>query len=184
MPLSSIEKVKRNATLLFDSKTIQSALDSLANKLTQDYSDKRPIFLVVMNGGLILAGQLLTRLNFVSQLDYCHTTRYRGKTQGGQIEWLAEPHLNFKGRHLIIVDDILDEGHTLQAVIENCQQRGAASVKTLVLVEKLHQRKAKKNLRADYSELQCPDQYIFGFGMDYDHYWRNSDQIYILSQQE
>ncbi|WP_444996505.1 hypoxanthine-guanine phosphoribosyltransferase [Aliikangiella sp. IMCC44359] len=182
MDINQLNKIKSNATILYDKHTINSALEKLKIKITADYADKNPIFLVVMNGGLIFAGQLLPQLNFPAQLDYCHATRYRGNIRGGHIEWKVEPHSNLENRHVIIVDDILDEGHTLEAIIQDCKKRKAASVKTLVLVEKKHNRKAIPNMKADYCELETPDEYVFGYGMDYNHYWRNSEEIYILNK--
>lgn len=180
--INRFNQVKQNATLLHSRETINSALGTLKSKLTGDYADKNPIFLVVMNGGLIFAGKLLPLLDFPLQIDYCHATRYRGETTGGSIEWKAKPQMSLKDRHVIIVDDILDEGHTLQGIVEACDSMGAISVKTLVLIERLHNRKATANMTADYCELQGPDQYSFGMGMDYNHYWRNCEEIYLLNE--
>lgn len=182
MQTDQLTKIKANAALLHDAKTIQSSLERLAQKLYCDYSDKCPVLLVIMNGGLVFAGQLLPKLNFPVQLDYCHASRYRGETFGGKINWKVLPSVDLKNRHVIIVDDILDEGITLQAIIEDCLQREVKSVKSCVLIEKLHDRKIIKDMRPDYCELTTPDHYIFGFGMDCNHYWRNTDAIYILNQ--
>ncbi|TQV88398.1 hypoxanthine-guanine phosphoribosyltransferase [Aliikangiella coralliicola] len=181
MDIDTLNQIKNNATLLHDNQRIESALSCLVEKLTLDYANKNPIFLVVMNGGLIFAGQLLSRLKFPAQIDYCHATRYRGNTSGGEIGWKVEPHMDLAGRHVVILDDILDEGHTLKAIIEHCRSRKAQSVKTLVLIEKIHDRKASPGMRPDYCELETPDKYVFGYGMDYNHYWRNSDEIYIFN---
>ena len=180
--LEQIKQAKDNATLLHSSEVINQALNKLQIQLTNDYSNKNPVFLVVMNGGLIFAGKILPQLNFPAQIDYCHATRYRGETSGGQIEWKAKPQMDLANRHVVVVDDILDEGYTLQAIVNACQEMGAASIKTLVLIEKLHDRKAIPDMKPDYCELETPDQYIFGFGMDYNHYWRNCDEIYLLNE--
>ncbi len=180
--LAKINRLKTNAELLHNSETIQKSLDALAKKLSQDYKDKCPVFLVVMNGGLIFSGQLLPKLNFPIELDYCHATRYRGEINGGKIDWKVTPSVELKDRHVVILDDILDEGITLQAIIEDCLLRQAKSVKTCVLIEKLHERKVIEEMRPDYCELTTPDYYVFGFGMDCNHYWRNSPEIYILNQ--
>ena len=184
MDIDTLNKIKRDATLLHSRQAIASALDKLVLSLTKDYAELNPVFLVVMNGGMIFAGQLLPKLDFPLQIDYCHATRYRGETSGGEIEWKVVPHMPLNDRHVILVDDILDEGYTLQAIIDDCQQRGVASVKTMVLIEKLHNRKAIANMRPDYCELQTPDHYVFGYGMDVNHYWRNADGIYILNDEK
>ncbi len=184
MEIEELNQIKSDATLLHDAVTIEKSLDRLAEQLTQDYARKKPVFLVVMNGGLVVAGRLLAKLDFPAQIDYCHATRYRGEITGSNIEWKAEPNLDLSGRHVVIVDDILDEGFTLQAIVDYCLDKNVASVKTLVLIEKTHNRKAVKGMQADYCELKTPDEYIFGFGMDLNHYWRNCDAIYIYNQND
>lgn len=179
--VEQLTQIKKQATLLFDSEQIEQAIQKLAQQLTRDYAEKEAIFIVVMNGGLIFAGNLLPKLNFPLLIDYCHATRYRGKTSGSNIEWKVKPGQDLRGRHIVIIDDILDEGYTLKAIIDSIQLERPASLKTLVLVEKNHQRKAVPNMRADYCELQTPDEYVFGYGMDYHHYWRNCSQIYYIN---
>jgi len=179
--LAQLNQIKDDAILLHDANVIDQSLEKLAKSITHDYADKQPVFLVVMNGGLVFAGNLLPKLNFPAQLDYCHATRYRGEISGGEIEWKTTSNIDLNGRHVVIIDDILDEGYTLQAVIQDCINKNVASVKTCILIEKLHDRKAVKNMRPDYCELTTPDQYVFGFGMDCNHYWRNCDSIYILN---
>lgn len=176
-----LQQVKDQAVLLHDKSAVELALERLSVQLHQDYSGKDPIFLVVMNGALLFAGKLLGKLDFPAQIDYCHATRYRGELTGADIHWKVEPNLDLTNRHVVVVDDILDEGHTLQAILDFCRARNAASVKSLMLIEKIHERKAVKGMRPDYCELQSPDEYVFGMGMDYNHYWRNTESIYYLA---
>ena len=180
--LTELLSVKDNADCLFSGEAVRDAIRQQAERITQDYQDKHPVLVVVMNGGLVFAGQLVTHLDFPLELDYCHATRYRGDTRGAEIAWLARPQTTLRGRHVIIVDDILDEGHTLQCLVDEFTAAGAASVRSAVLLEKLHTRKATPGMVPDYCELKAPDRYLFGFGMDYHHYWRNSDGIYALGE--
>ena len=83
-------------------------------------------------------------------------------------------------RDVLIIDDILDEGHTLGAIIDFCRHAGASRVYTAVLIDKDHQRKARPDLQADFIGLQCIDRFIFGYGMDYKGYWRNAPGIYAV----
>ena len=128
----------------------------------------------------MFSGQLLTHLNFPLQLDYLHATRYRAETQGGTLDWLVEPSIELKNRHVVILDDILDEGHTLNAIIEFCEQQGAQKVYTAVLLDKQHERKAVEGFKADFEGLKVEDRFVFGFGMDYQGYWRNAPGIYAV----
>ncbi|GHC19038.1 hypoxanthine-guanine phosphoribosyltransferase [Kushneria pakistanensis] len=166
------------ADCLIDLPAVEKALDDMAEQLTRTLSDRLPVFYCVMNGGLIATGHLLTRLGFPLEVDYLHATRYRGGLRGGELFWRVSPEIPMAGRHVVIVDDILDEGATLAAILEYCHQAGAASVSSAVLVEKMHDRKAVPDLKADYCGLEVEDRYVFGFGMDYKGYWRNAPGIF------
>jgi hypoxanthine phosphoribosyltransferase len=131
-----------------------------------------------MNGGVVPFGRLVSRMDFPLQLDYCHATRYRGDTQGGDLHWLKEPSESLTDRAVLIVDDILDEGYTLQALTEACAVQGAASVHTAVLAVKRHDRGV--GLQADFWALEVEDRYVFGYGMDYKDYLRNAPGIFAV----
>jgi len=137
--------------------------------------------LVVMNGGLIPAGLLLPRLAFPLKVDYLHATRYRERTFGTDLKWIKEAEEPLAGRHLLVIDDILDEGHTLAAILEHCRAAGAAEVLSAVLLKKEHGRSI--GLEADFTGLQVPDRYLFGYGMDYGGYWRNAPGIFALKEE-
>ncbi|HPE61063.1 MAG TPA: hypoxanthine-guanine phosphoribosyltransferase [Thiolinea sp.] len=175
-----LQQVLEQADCLYSGKEVRAALDRLATEIRLDMEDKNPLLICIMNGGLVTMGQLMTRLNFPLQTDYLHATRYRGATKGDAVvEWIKFPVRSVGGRHVLLVDDILDEGHTLKVVKQWCENQGASSVKVALLTEKLHDRRVA-GLRCDYSVLQVPDRYVFGFGMDYCEYWRNADGIYAL----
>ena len=178
--LDEIKQVYEEADLLYDQATIEAALDQMAIKITENLADKAPVVFSVMNGGLVLAGQLITRLNFPLQSSYLHATRYRNTTSGHELEWKVPPMVDFKDRHVLILDDILDEGHTLAEILDYCKREGAAQVECAVLVNKLHDRKARPDLVADYVGMDVIDRYIFGYGMDYKGFWRNAPGIYAV----
>lgn len=172
-------RVLRESDCIYDASAVKDALDRLADSITDAYAGLNPLLLVVMTGGFVFAGQLLTRLNFPLQVDYLHATRYRSGTRGHEVEWRVMPKIPLAGRHLLVIDDILDEGHTLHAVLASCRDEGAASVKTAVLVEKLHERKYQ-DIKADFCGLEVEDRYVFGYGLDYHEYLRNAPGIYAV----
>jgi len=159
---------------------VEAAIEAVASRINADLAERNPVVFCVMNGGLIFSGKLLTRLNFPLELSYLHATRYRNETSGGDLFWKAKPEISFIDRDVLIIDDILDEGHTLGAIIDFCRHAGARAVHTAVLVDKDHQRKARPDLKADYVGLYCSDRYVFGYGMDYKGYWRNAPGIYAV----
>lgn len=178
------EAILARATLLAGEAEVAAALDRMAAQLRSDLAGRDPLVLAVMIGGLVPAAWLLQRLDFPLQLDYVHASRYRGGTRGhDDIDWLARPRAALQGRAVLVVDDILDEGHTLAAILEDCRARGAAEVRSAVLVEKMHDRKAP-GLEADYVGLRLEDRYLFGCGMDYHEHHRQHAAIYGLAAED
>lgn len=172
------EQVYREADCLYDRKQVEAAIATMAQAISSDLANSNPLVLTVMSGGLVPAGYLLSHLDFPLQIDYIHASRYRGATAGGELEWRVTPRFALEDRHVLIVDDILDEGLTLQAIIDACHNAGAASVRSAVLVRKQHERNI--GIEADYVGLEVEDRYVFGFGMDYHEYLRNAPGIYAV----
>ena len=178
--LEHIQQVMAEADILFTAEQVQAAVDQVAEQINQQLCNSNPVVFCVMNGGLIFSGNLLTKLTFPLEQSYLHASRYRNETSGGELFWKAKPEISFMDREVLIIDDILDEGHTLSAIIEFWKRAGASKVHTAVLVDKVHDRKACADLKADFVGLYCEDRYIFGYGMDYKGYWRNAAAIYAV----
>jgi hypoxanthine phosphoribosyltransferase len=178
----TMAEILPRSQLIFDSATISYAMDVLADKLEERLGKSNPLMLCVMNGGIIFTGHLLTRLQFDLDIDYLHATRYQNQTTGGDtINWIAEPRLSLKDRTVVILDDILDEGITLDAIIKYCKAKGAKEVISVVLLRKIHQRTIK-GVDCDFTALEVDDLYVFGFGMDYKGSLRNLDGIYAITE--
>ena len=176
--LEHIKQVRAEADCLVSVEQVERALDTMASAIAAKHQDINPLVVCVMNGGLVVTGCLMSRLDFPLEQDYMHVTRYRGETHGGDLKWVVETQHSMENRHVLIVDDILDEGYTLAAIIEHCHHLGASSVETAVLVEKDHGR--KQGLQADYVGLKLEDRYLFGYGMDYRGYLRNAPGIFAV----
>lgn len=175
-----IKRVYIEADLLYSQSEVDTAINAMAAEITEQLQDRDPVIFAVMNGGLVIAGQLLTRLNFPLVASYLHATRYRNTTSGHELEWKVPPMVEFRDRPVLVIDDILDEGHTLAEVMDYLKAEGAASVQSAVLVDKRHDRKARPDLKADFVGLEIEDRYIFGYGMDYKGYWRNAPGIFAV----
>jgi hypoxanthine phosphoribosyltransferase len=161
-----------------DARTVQASLDRLGREISDVLHDRFPLVLPVMGGAIVFAGQLLPRLDFPLEFDYLHVTRYRGKTQGGAIEWRVLPGKSVAGRTVLVIDDILDEGETLYAVRQKLVEMGAAKVHTAVLADK--DIPSKKPIQADFVGLKVPNRFVFGCGMDAYGLWRNLPEIRAL----
>lgn len=174
--------VLKNAVCLYSNADIQAALDRMAEQITKKMSNDNPLILCVMIGALITTGHLVTRLHFPLEIDYIHATRYRGTTRGGDLHWLVEPRQPMADRTILIIDDIMDGGLTLSAIIDYCKQAGAAKIYSAVLVSKTRTREPGVNFEPDFVGVTTPDQYLFGFGLDYEEYLRNISGIYAIKE--
>lgn len=178
--LDEIRRVRAEADCVVTPERVERAMDALAAAITLSLADANPLVYCVMNGGLMTASALLARLDFPLELAYLHATRYGQQLHGTCLDWRVRPTQDLRGRSILVVDDILDEGYTLDAIVDYLRGEGAASVQTAVLVHKLHERKALPGMRADFTGLEVEDRYLFGCGMDYKGYWRNLPGIYAL----
>jgi len=172
------QQVLAEADLLHPAEEVDAALDSIAEQINQLLADKDPLIFCVMNGGMIPTGMLLPRLKFPFKLDYLHATRYREKTHGDKLNWLKTNETDMSGRYVLVIDDILDEGYTLAAIVDYCRDQGAKQVYTAVLTEKKHDR--GNAFQADFVGLSIVDRYVFGMGMDYKGYLRHLPAIYAV----
>jgi hypoxanthine phosphoribosyltransferase len=179
--IQEVQRVWEEAQCLFTEAEVEQALDRMAAAISTVVHDANPLFLCVMNGGLVVSGRLLIRLQFPLELDYLHASRYRGALSGANLQWKAYPGTALKNRTVVILDDILDEGETLVKIREYCLEQGAARVLSAVLVDKNHDRRHPELLRADFTGLDAPDSYLFGYGMDYKGYLRNAAGIFAVA---
>ena len=167
------------AELLFSETECRAALERLAGEICTDLGGKYPLLLPVMGGAVVFTGQLLPLLRFPLDFDYVHVSRYGDKLEGGNFNWLRMPEpQNIAGRHVVVLDDILDEGHTMSAIKEKLLEMGAASCATAVFANKLIDK--PKPIQADYVGIDVPNRYVFGYGMDAAGAWRNLGAVYAL----
>ncbi len=180
--IAEIEAQRARADLIAGQEVVAAAVDGMAAEIRATLAGLDPVVMVVMTGGLMPAAWLMSRMDFPYAVDYLHPTRYRGRTTGGEVDWLVKPRLDLTGRHVLVVDDILDEGVTQSAIVDLCLERSAASVHTAVLVRKRHDRRPVE-VRADFFGLEVEDRYVFGCGMDYREYYRGLPAIYALADE-
>ncbi len=176
-----IKSVYEQATCIYSKEEVEHALDKLALQITDDVSESYPVFLCVVVGGMIPLASLLMRMIFPLEINYIHATRYQGTTAGGELHWKATPSCDLKDRTIVIVDDILDSGLTLSAIVKFCQDKEAKKIYTAVLVDKQHARQPGGLQTADYAGLTVGDHYVFGYGMDYRGYLRNAPGIFSIA---
>ena len=178
---AELAAVRAGARCLASMDEVHRACDAMARDITTRLRNANPILLCVMTGGAMPLALLLERLDFPLQVDYVHLTRYGLATHGGDITWIKRPPASIRGRSVLLVDDILDHGLTLSALLDECHAQGASAVLSAVLVTKIMAERAGLTA-ADFSAFTLPDEYLFGCGMDYKTYLRNAPGIFAVAQ--
>ncbi len=171
------QSILAHSELIYSEAEVVSAVERLASEITHALSKTNPIVMSVMGGAVVFTGQLLPQLNFPLEFDYVQANRYHG-TSGQDLVWRVEPSDKVKGRVILLLDDILDEGITLAEIKAKCLLMGAEQVLVAVLSEKILGR--DKPIRADFVGLELPNRYVFGCGMDAYGWWRNLPCIRAL----
>ena len=172
--LQDIEKI------LYHESTILSRLDGLASQITEDYRGKEVTIVAVLNGSFIFMADLLRRIPIHLQVDCLSVSSYHGTTSTGRVNFRKAQFGDLQGRHVLILDDILDTGGTLKAIRALLEKdTGALSIKICVLLRKKIDRPSLVD--ADYVGFDIPNEFVVGYGLDYNERFRNLPFIGVLS---
>ena len=163
--------------LLISQTQIQARVRQLGRVLTKHYRGERPLFLGVMNGALFFLADLLRAVDLDSEVTCVRLASYAGTKSTGKLRGLEAMGDSFKGRHVLIVDDIFDTGLTLSGVIQRLRELGAADVKVCVLLQK---KKGQLPVKVDWVGFKIPNEFVVGYGLDYDGRYRNLKQVRVL----
>ncbi len=180
--MERIRDILQRAELICPEQQVQAALHRVAGQIRERLADRHPLVLSVMGGAVVFTGQLLPLLDFPLDFDYVHVSRYGDARQGGAMHWKVAPHESVKNRVVLLVDDILDEGHTLAALRQRILELGASRCYSAVFADKRHGR--PKPIEADFVGVELPDRFVFGYGMDIEGAWRNLPAIYAVRNPE
>ena len=172
--------ILQQAELLYPAEQVQISLHKVARQINAALADTHPLVLSVMGGAVVFTGQLLPLLEFPLDFDYVHVSRYGDAMHGGKVRWKVEPCENVRGRVVLVLDDILDEGHTLVALRQRVLELGASKFYSAVFADKQHGK--DKPIHADFVGVELPDRFVFGYGMDIEGAWRNLPTIYAIRE--
>lgn len=172
-------KYLERSVVLATRREVHAAVARMAAEINQHYGDQSIVLLIVMTGAVLPAAWLAARLEMPLQVDFVHATRYEGATEGGEIQFRVPPRLDLQGQHVLVVEDIFDVGLTLRSITSYCRSQGARSVRSAVLVRKLHDRETTGHT-PEFIGLDIGDHYLFGCGMDIHEHWRHLDEIRAL----
>ena len=165
------------SSLIYSNKQIGDAILNIADNCNLILRDEEVTILPVMNGALIFSGQLIPKLNFHCVFDYIHASRYSDNKGQPTINWTHKPKIDLiKGKVVLVIDDILDEGLTLNDIKKTLIEMGAKEVLIAVLFDKKIDK--IKPIKADFFGLEVPDAYVYGFGLDFKGIGRNIPHLY------
>ena len=165
-----------------DAATIQQQIDRLAAELKTDYEGKTPLFIAILNGSFIFASDLFKALDIEAEICFIKLASYKGTKSTGQVISAIGLDTDVRGRHVVILEDIVDTGKTLTSFLPQLVHQGPASLKICVL---LHKPEAMVHpLDIDYIGFTIPNRFVLGYGLDYDGLGRNIPELYQLQAGE
>ena len=172
--------ILEDAEMIRSADEVQAAVKRVAHAVNTALADQHPLVLSVMGGAVVFTGQLLPMLDFPLDFDYLHVSRYGNEKQGGELHWKVAPRENVRGKIVLVVDDILDEGETLHAIRQRVMELGASKFYSAVFADKENGK--DKPIRANFVGMGLPNRFVFGYGMDIHGAWRNLPAIYAVKE--
>ena len=163
---------------LIDGPRLQAGIDALAAQLNEHYADTHVYLLVVLKGAVPFSVDLMQRLTMPIEVDYIRAKSYEGTESTGKVHFTSLPEDAIRGRHVLIVEDILDTGRTAEAILDFVWCQHAASAKFVTLLDKPARR--TQAVRADFAAFTIEDHFVVGYGLDYNERYRELDAIYTM----
>jgi hypoxanthine phosphoribosyltransferase len=159
-------------------ETIEARIAALGAEISKDYEGLRPIIIAVLNGSFIFAADLFRALTIEAEISFIKLASYKGTTSSGNVVTAIGIEEKLNGRHVIIMEDIIDTGKTMSAFLPEITQRSPASLKIATFLSKPDA--LQYDIKADYVGFKIPDNFVVGYGLDYDGLGRNLPELYTL----
>ena len=172
-------EARQNSKKVISEAEIVGALDCMASEAALILSNRNPLILAVMHGGVFTAVELCHRFDFAFEFEFIHLTRYGRSLKGGNLDWKVRPSYDLQGRTVLVVDDVLDEGITLKEIHAELEKCGVSKVYFAVLVKK-KLKSFMERIDVDFLGVEIESNYLFGCGLDYKGYWRGLKALYAL----
>ena len=172
-----------NLAVLIDEEQIRVRIKELGAQITNDYAGKNPLLIGVLKGACFFLSDLLRAIDTRLSIEFMAISSYGSSTRtSGEVRIMKDLDVPIEGRHILVVEDIVDTGLTLSYMLANLQSRGAASVKLAALLDKYERR--QKEVKIDYLGFQIPDEFVVGYGLDFAERYRNLPFIAVLKNPE
>lgn len=166
--------------ILFTAEQIQNRIQELGEELKRDYGDKDPVFVGVLKGVVVFYADMLRAFDAPCQMDFMWISSYQGTQSTGNMLVRQDVSADLTGRHVVVLEDILDSGRSLRFVCDHLHAKGAASVKICTLLDKPEGRLPGIDIQADYVGFRVPNEFVVGYGLDYNEHYRNLPYVGVL----
>lgn len=164
--------------VLIDQAALQKRVQELGREISRDYAGRRPVLLGILKGSVIFLSDLLRNINLDCSVDFMGVTSYSGRSSTGAVRMLLDLRESAEGRDLIIVEDIMDSGLTLHYLLDNLRARNPRSLEVCALLDKPECRKVA--VTAKYVGFRIPNEFVIGYGLDYNEKYRNLPYVGVL----
>ncbi len=165
--------------VLLSEEQLQTRIKELAKTLSEEYADKNPVFVGVLKGVVMFFGDMMKYVNIPSQIDFMWISSYQGKNSG-KMTVNRDVSADLKGRHVVILEDIFDTGNSLEFTYNHLLSKEPASLKICTLLDKPERRRAGVTVKPDYTGFVIPNEFVVGYGLDFDEHYRNLPYVGIL----
>lgn len=168
--------------ILITEDMLQSKIAELGSKITADYMDKDLLLVCVLKGAVIFVSDLMRKIELPLDIDFMAISSYGSNTKSsGVVRILKDLNTSIEGKHVLIVEDIIDSGLTLSYLVENLKSRGPSSVEICTILDKPDRRAVELEIK--YTGFQVPDEFVVGYGLDYAEKYRNLPYIAVLKEE-
>ena len=168
------------AQILLTEEQIHSRIRELGEELSREYADKNPVVVGVLKGVVVFYADMIRQLKVPCQLDFMWISSYAGTSSSGKMLVRQDVTANIKDRHVLILEDIFDTGNSLDFTVKHLLEKEPASLKICTLLDKPERRKPGVTLKADYTGFTIPNEFVVGYGLDYNEKYRNLPYVGIL----
>jgi len=166
--------------ILISEEQIQAKVNELAQILSEEYADKDPVFIGVLKGVVVFFADMMKRINIPCQIDFMWISSYHGTNSTGTMQLKKDVSVDLKGRHVVILEDIFDTGNSLDFTYRHLLSKEPASLKICTLLDKPSRRNPKVTVKADYVGFEIPNEFVVGYGLDYNEHYRNLPYVGIM----
>jgi hypoxanthine phosphoribosyltransferase len=177
--MDTIQILDKKFALSIEEEVIQKAVRDVANRINEELADLNPLFICVLNGAFMFAGDLMKTINFPCEITFVKLSSYEGLTTTGSVKEVIGLSESVVGRNVVVVEDIVDTGHTMEKIILSLKAKGANSIRIATFLQKPDA--LQKDIHVDYVAMSIPNDFIVGYGLDYNGYGRNLKEIYTVT---